>query len=251
MFYSSYNPKKSQSEDKNKLKRIFIVVLIVVGGYFFTRLPVFQIKNIDTAKVKSAVVIEELNELIGKSILSAGVANKVFEIQNTHIELIELRCDKGIPDTLKCRSEEREPAFIWQTGEKKFLIDSNGLIYMNGEGILGVITIEDRANIEIDLGDNVISEEMVLIYKNIITSLEKFSFVVDNFYVKTSPLHPGVVISARKDDKLFSPNKIEVEFSASYPVDTQAKLLSQLMETKAGLIKERVDLRTPGYIYYK
>lgn len=251
VFFSSYRPKKPQLENKSQFKQIFVVILIVVGGYFFTRLPVFQIKNIDITNIKSVEVISELNELKGQSILSAGIANKVREIQKTHIQLINLNCDKGIPNTLRCQADEREPIFIWKSGDKSFLIDYDGIAYKTVGDVEGVIMVEDRANIDINLGDLVMSEEIVSIYKDIITYLEEFGFVVDNLYVKISPLHPGVIVSARKDNKPFTPNKIEVEFSASYPINTQVKLLSQLIETKAGLIKERVDLRTPGYIYYK
>ena len=95
------------------------------------------------------------------------------------------------------------------------------------------------------------SEEIVLIYRDIETSLIKEGYIIDKFFIRGSALHPGVVIGGRQEGKPFTPQAIEVEFSTSYPIAVQTKLLSQTIETKTGLIKEKIDLRTPGYIYYK
>ena len=96
VFFSSYRPKKSKAENQGQFKKLIIVGLIIVGGYFLTRLPIFQIKNININIVDNPEVVSELNELLGQSILSSGVASKVREIENNHVELISLRCDKGI-----------------------------------------------------------------------------------------------------------------------------------------------------------
>ena len=253
IFFSSYKPQKPPLENNGQFRQLIIVVAIVVGAYFFTRLPVFQIKNIDTATIKNTEIIFELNELLGQSILSSSVANKIREIENNHVEIIELRCDKGIPDTLRCKIEQRVPVFSWSSKGVVYLVDGEGFAYKlkSDTDIVDVNNIVDRTNIEVNLGDQLMSEEIVAIYTEIAAILRENNFIIDSLFVETSSLHPGVVLSGRQNGQPFTPSKIEVEFSASYPIATQIKLLSQVIETKAGLIKERVDLRTPGYVYYK
>lgn len=253
IFFPPYKVKKPLLESSQQFKQLIIVVAIVVGVYFFTRLPVFQIKNIDTATIENPEVVSKLNKLLGQSILSPDIANKIREIENSHFEIFDLHCDKGIPDTLRCKIEQRVPIFSWNTGGLVYLIDREGFAYklMNDMDTVSIDNIVDRSNIEVTVGDQVMSEEIVTIYAEITTILKENNFIIDSLFVKSTALHPGAVLSGRQDGQPFALNKIEVEFSASYPIGIQIKLLSQIIETKAGLIKEKVDLRTPGYVYYK
>ena len=250
VFFSSYKPKQPTTKNPGQFNKLIIVGLIIIGGYFLTRLPIFQIKNININIVDNTEVVSELNELLGQSILSSRVASKIREIESNHVELISLRCDKGIPDTLRCIAIQRIPTFAWSTNGIRYLIDEKGFAYKVADKEK-VIVIEDRANITVNLGEQLMSEEIVLIYKDIETYLVEDGYVIDEFFIKGSALHPGVVTGSRQGGKPFPPQAVEVEFSASYPISVQIKLLSQTIETKAGLIKEKIDLRTPGYIYYK
>lgn len=266
VFFSSYRPPQSNGKSSGQFRQMIIVVLVIIGGYFLTRLPVFQIQHIELSGNPSPAIKTELEKLKGQSLLSAASSNKVREILANNISILNLECDKGIPNTLRCAVAFRQPQFIWQSNSNRYYVDKEGYAYakvdednttpkaiVSGERSLSnaLVAIEDRKKLTVKPGDLLMSEEVVEIFQNIAEHLEQAGIEVDGYFVNTSVLHPGVVASKRADNKPFPKQKIDIYFSASYPVENQIKILDKLLSKSASKIKSYVDLRTAGYIYYK
>jgi hypothetical protein len=251
VFFSSYRPPQAQEKPSGQFRQMAIVILVIVGGYFLTRLPVFQIRNIVLLGGEGRGISEKLETLKGESLLSGATSQKIAEILEGDFGVLNLQCDKGIPNTLRCQATLREPLLVWVTGQSRYLVDKQGYAYAEATGKLTQKSVEDRKHLPVAIGQQVISEEIVQILQRIEQNLTNEKIKVDGYFVNTSPLHPGVVSSGRSDGLPFPKQKIDILFSASYPVDIQSRLLSQVLEENAVKIKSYVDLRTAGYIYYK
>ncbi|MEX2361594.1 MAG: hypothetical protein WD544_00180, partial [Patescibacteria group bacterium] len=225
--------------------------IIVVGGYFLTRLPVFQIDSVELNNINNQEIIDQLNTLKGKSIISSATAVTIEKIRESSVEVIDIHCDKGIPNKLRCTAELRAPVFIWQSSQKDYFIDKVGVAYRSVSSSGDLTIIEDRKKLPVKIGEQVMSEEMVNIYQSITETLSEKKIVISNFFIDISPFHPGVVASKRLDKLPFPAKPIEILYSSSYPVSIQTQLLSQTLENKSSKITKYIDLRTPGYIYYK
>ncbi len=254
VFYSPYSQNQRQSlaptRSPGQLKQLFIVGVIIIGGYFLTRLPVFQVRTIVLAGSNNPELTIQLDGLKGSSILSGAIAERVAQIERHYPELEMLECIKGIPNTLRCQATERQPQLAWQTGGHMYLLDGGGVAYQITEAP-NVPIVEDRKNVAVKLGDQPINGEILSIYRDIQTKLTESGYTVGRFFVNTSVLHAGAVLTSRAAGSPFPANPIEVELSLSYPVSIQVVMLNQLLETKSSQISNRVDLRTPGYLYYK
>jgi hypothetical protein len=233
------------------MRQMLIVALIIVGGYFLTRLPIFQIQNIELTGQSNSVLTKELEELKGQSLLSAAASNKVREITLANISILDLHCDKGIPNTLRCAVAFRQPKFVWQTSSGSYLVDSEGYAYAKANTDTDLVTISDRKGLKVEVGDQLMSEEVVAIFESIDENLDKRGIKVDSYFVNTSVLHPGVTASKRSGSKNFPKQKTDIYFSASYPIATQVEILDKLLSKSSNSIKQYIDLRTAGYIYYK
>lgn len=255
VFFSSYSQtQRGQSnfsgQSSGQLRQLIIVTVIIVGGYFFTRLPVFQIKTIEINPAIDAAIRQELDSLKGQSILAAAVTNRIDEIALAHPELEKIDCIKGIPDRLRCQVRLREPSLGWATAGTVYLLDQHGVAYQITTSDT-VPVVEDRKNLKLTIGDQPISSEVLLGYRSIQSSLTESGYTIDKFFVNTSVLHVGVILSARAVGLPFPANPIEVEFSLSYPAAIQINILNLLLNSKSSQIHTRIDLRTPGYLYYK
>lgn len=251
VFFSSYRPPKPPVQSSGQFRQLLIVAVIIVGGYLFARLPIFQIDTIVVEGTDNPEIIARLEELKGSSILSSAIAGKVAEMLQEQSEVLILDCNKGIPDTVRCHVTEREAMFGWQSGGKSFLVDETGTAYKEAALPTGVVPIEDRANLPVELGSTVMSEELVGIYQSISGGLAEKGVILDRFFIRSSPLHPGAVITGRSNGLPFPAKAIEAEFSVNYPVAYQLQLLTSLLDTKSANIASRIDLRTPGYLYYQ
>ncbi|MEX1052175.1 MAG: hypothetical protein WEC83_02170 [Patescibacteria group bacterium] len=255
VFYSSYSQTQRNQfgaigQTPGQFRQLLIVAVIIVGGYFLTRLPVFQIQTVLLEGSADPALVEELNSLLGTSILSGAVSEKIAGISQLHPELERLECIKGIPNTLRCQASVREAQLAWQSNGHAYLLDRNGVAYQLSDSP-AVPVVEDRKNVPVAIGDQLISGEVLAAYRDIQERLVAGGYEINRFFVNTSVLHAGVVLTNRSAGLPFPANPIEVEFSLSYPAATQVTTLNRLLETKASLITARVDLRTPGYLYYK
>lgn len=252
VFFSSYRPPQKSEKSPGQMRQLVIVALVIVGGYFLTRLPVFQIQHVEVSGDSNELTKRQLNELIGQSLLSAAASNKVREIISGDISILSLNCDKGIPNTLRCTVAFRQPKFVWQTGTNRFYIDEQGYAYAKADkSEKSLKIVEDRKQLPVKTGDLLMSEEVVDIFQELALILKEQGIEIDGYFINTSVLHPGVVASGRSGGKPFPKQKIDIYFSASYPAKNQVEILNKILSKDAGKIKKYIDLRTAGYVYYK
>lgn len=258
VFGTSYRPSPTKSNRplSNTNFKFWRPVILVVGlvmvALLITRLPVFQIKTVTINGLTNAELIGELEALKGKSIFSNQINRTTTKWLNHDQSLSGLACRRGIPDAITCTGKNREGVLIWKQGEKEYWVDGVGRVFASRQASdPTALVVEDRAG-EVRVGDDVASQEIVDTYVRLHQRLSERSITIKNFFVADALYQPSVIISAfpgpgggviQKD--------ITIQFAATESIDAQVKTLASLLGQRGERVAERIDLRVPGYVYYR
>lgn len=253
VFNAKYRPpKKFDWAAYRSLKPLLLLLGLFLAGFLITRLPFLQISSVELVGSTDPKLEESLNTLRGRSIFSRTISGQITTIKAQSLALEDLNCSKGIPATLKCRVVMREPVLVWKNSSGELLLDRHGVAYQAKTDQAGLPVIEDRVNSPIKIGSVIISEELVKQYQAFLLQMLERGFVVKQLFVTESFYQFGAIVSGRTTpEQPFTTNgELTVLLTTSYPIEAQIRTLSQLLQERSPVIKERIDLRVPGYLYY-
>jgi len=227
---------------------IFIILMFLVYGIFFSSF--FKVKNIDLKgtnlvegeKVKKVVEFA-LNDQNNIFLYDSSMITK--KIKENFPLISEVQIQKGIPDTIRVLVVERKPVIVWQTGEKKYLVDKEGFSYLEADSnnSKDLPVIIDSQNIPIKLSDKVASRNFIDFLRE---TIEKFT---PRTGLKISELKINdttfdlVVVTSDGFVVLFDTTR-----SSETELDDLHRVMSHLNGAKP---KEYIDLRVEGWAYYK
>jgi cell division protein FtsQ len=175
IYRKPHRVKRKKPFYKNKFFLVFILVLIILGisFYIFSFAPFFQIKEIQIYGEKTIPANDlktALNEKIEKRIFSF-LSKSIFLINPKKIEseflqkypkISKIEIKRKLPSTLILNIQEREPVAIFLVDDKKFFVDSTGIIFeeaQSEDNFLKIRTSDVFSNIE--LGRKVITKELM------------------------------------------------------------------------------------------
>jgi cell division protein FtsQ len=175
IYRKPHRVKRKKPFYKNKFFLVFILVLIILGisFYIFSFAPFFQIKEIQIYGEKTIPANDlktVLNEKIEKRIFSF-LSKSIFLINPKKIEseflqkypkISKIEIKRKLPSTLILNIQEREPVAIFLVDDKKFFVDSTGIIFeeaQSEDNFLKIRTSDVFSNIE--LGRKVITKELM------------------------------------------------------------------------------------------
>lgn len=259
VFGTSYQPPSRTKANSTfrptavSLQPVFRVVLLVLLLFGLSRLPVFRIKHVAIEGADNAQLQTDLQALVGQSIFSRKIGQVTEHWLHTEGSLAILSCHKGLPSSLSCRAALRQPSLIWQQSGKEFLVDKDGVLYAEkGPGPLTVPVVQDQIGSTNQLGTNVASTEVIEQITRLKKTLEEQGIVISRFFITDSLYQVGVIIGGYKNtDNQPVTKELTALFASTQPIDAQAKVLRILLRERGGQITTRIDLRIPGYVYYK
>ncbi len=255
VFNSTYRPPAPRKErgQYRSLRPLLGLVGVIILLLLLARLPIFTIKSVLVEGTTDAVVISELEKLKGRSVFSQFISSTVQQIRSNHVEIADLICKRGIPDTIRCQVSVREPSLIWRHNNQGWLVDSTGYIYAPAPESTTILTIEDRGPTAVTAGQTVISPELVAFYQQLLNGLQEDGYAVTSTYITESLFQLNVVTTGNnKPEIAWTPTKpITLMLVTSYSVESQRQALRQIVIDKKSSITERIDLRVPGYAYTK
>lgn len=251
VFNAKYKAPRSSGSNGAGIKSVrplIIVGIVIVGGLLVTRLPFFQIKFVDVHNSPSQAVTDLARSLIGQSIFSNKIKIITHQVLEGHSELESFSCTRGLPATVRCEAVSREARFVWKSAGKSYLLDKSGFIF--SEAVSQELPIlEDRANKGVIIGEQVTSEETVAAYSEFLNQLKNYGITPAQLFITESFYQFGVVLSARTGQP-FPSNPITILCTTSYPISSQISILNQVLNERSAQIKERIDLRVPGNVYF-
>lgn len=253
VFNANYRPpRKFDWSSYVSLRAPLIVVAVIAGIILVSRLPFFQIKTVEVTGTTDTSIIDEINTLTGRSIFSHTISTQITTIKAKDVAISDIRCSRGIPATLKCSVVLRQPVAVWRSGGNGYIVDRSGAAYKTLTDEANILVIDDRMNTIVTIGTNVMSEDLLATYQQVSDTMKTYGFIVKNLFVTESLYQFGAVVSGRTtpDQPYIAAGDLTVLLTVNYPIEAQIKTLRQTLQDRSASIKERVDLRVPGYLYY-
>jgi cell division septal protein FtsQ len=227
---------------------IIVAVILIAYGLFFSSF--FKVENIDLKganlvdgeKVKK-VVMFALNE--EPNIFLYNGSNIAAKIKDNFPLISEVSIQKGIPDTIRIIIIERQPVIVWQTADKKYLVDKDGYAYLEADAnnSKDLPVIIDSQNIPVKLSSRIASRNFLDFVRQMI---EKFS---PRTNLKAKELR---INETTFDLTIVTTDGYSVFFDttrdAEIELDDLRRVLTHLNGSKP---KEYIDLRVEGWAYYK
>lgn len=257
VFASSYRPTTSSSHSTARVslsawRPIFVVVAIVAGLALLTRLPIFQLKSVSVEGVNNPETVAELKSLVGSSIFSARITRTVDHWLATDPALRSLSCRRGIPDTLQCQATYRTGALVWKQPNGEFWVDVNGRVFSVRQAEQPATIVVEDALATAAIGADVASTEIVELFLRLQKALTDRLIVVNRFYIVDAVYQPGVVIGGfTTSDGRQIQKEVRAVFAATESIEAQVRTLKQLIDNNGDQVAGYIDLRVPGYVYYR
>lgn len=248
---------KIEEEKKTEFhfnKKIFYLILIIIAvlfmiyGLFFSSF--FKVKNID---LKGANLIDgdQLKKVITYAL---NEEDNVFLYHGVDISakikenfplVSEVNIQKGLPDTIRVIIIERQPVIVWQTADKKYLVDKEGYGYLEADAnnAKDLPVVIDSANLPVVLSEKVASKNFLDFIREI---LEKFT-PRSNLKIKELRIRDTTF-----DLEILTTDGFTVYFDTTRSAETELDDLRRVMAHLNGAKpKEYIDLRVEGWAYYK
>ncbi|MCX6807141.1 MAG: cell division protein FtsQ/DivIB [Candidatus Berkelbacteria bacterium] len=237
----------STPRDRKKVKppyRLFkfILLLLIIGALaylaFFS--PYFLIKNVLVKGPTNESIVKLSDSAKGKNLWLfdskklRGDLLKIGEISQVSISKLPL-------GTLKINIVQKSEGIIWQTQGKKYLLDQQGFAIkeINESSLPSVV---DQKNASIELGKQIVNPAFI-------------SFVKDlnfKFSPKTNlPIKEISVPAETTFELILQTEGFKVIFDTQGNLDQQLDNMVRVYQVKKDEIKEYMDLRIEGRVYYK
>lgn len=222
---------------------LIIIIGIGIGGwYWFYRTDFFNIKEVMIQGETSNEAKIVLENIKGKNIFTLDMGQVQQEIKKVYPEAKSVKFYRGLPDTIKVVINIRRPAIIWQVGGKRYLVDRLGIAFKEaGESVGNNPIIEDRHGLPVKLGEQIISLRLI----NFINEFEKNYDIAGIKLVRWEMGDTSLHIIGRTD------RGWKILFDASRAPKWQLEDLEKIVAKHKNDIKQYLDLRVPGFAYYK
>jgi hypothetical protein len=261
------NPKVIPNLSRNKPNNVFkipwpfivksLLLLIIVGGLFYL-IFYSSFFNVSNLIVEGAQLTEESQvETLALDYLNSNSKN-IFTLSSTDLKrnldsglplVSSVIIQKGIPDTIKVILEEREPAIIWETSSKRYLVDDQGYVFLKLKDYLqkkdllteDLIKLNDRSGLPVEKEQRLVSSSWIEFVKQIDKKLlDRFDLAVSKYYIIESAF-----------DLYGASSKGELIFDTNRSVSEQIQALKTLFESTNRKKYQYIDLRIAGWVYYK
>jgi hypothetical protein len=245
---SVFRPKNSKNKIQfnfGYLKYVLYIVIILLGAYFLFYSKYFEIKE----------VIIEGNSLLTREQIKADMpaGGNIFlfdseKLKNTimtkYPEIKRIDLYRGLPNALKVVVVERDGKLVWQSGDNKYLISSDGdvtrqIVGTEGDG-MPVVT--DKRALPVETGKRLLSPNFIAFIIN----------VNAGFFEETNIKPKDFMIDETTFDvSLNTEAGFYVKLNSLRSSKKQLGSLKLILVEKRQDIKEYVDLRIDGWAYYK
>jgi len=226
-------------------RAVIIFILIFFGVILVGRLPVFQIKTVELTGDSDPTVGSALDNLQGQPLFSHAVTG-LIDTTRQNLNVADFDCRRGLPNALRCNLKLRTPALIWQSGDSTYLVDQQGLLYgAKTAEVTGVITVTDQSKMPIKVGSQIVSEEIINQYNQLISLLKAQSLNVISLQLGETLYQITAIIDR--------PGKTPVQaiFLLTGNLSDQVLSVATTLTQKGDSITTYVDARVSGYIYTK
>ncbi|MAF13309.1 MAG: hypothetical protein CMI53_00240 [Parcubacteria group bacterium] len=276
-FRNPFFPKKEKVEKTKRFKyrRLFLIILIIIGSYLLNSSSLLQLENI-TVKGNSSISQHDILQIVDmqtakRRFLFFSQNNLLFLKKSTLKNLLEdslsfdnVSINKNYPDSLEIVIAEKIANLVWVSSDKRYFIGLDGvvlkeatendLIIQPGEGETTLIRPESSSgkypiihhhlNKEVVIGQNVLSAKQVEFIVELTNEIkDRANFKILNYITND---HPQEII-------LITETGWEARFRLDRSANEQTTLLLNILREKVKNPSELeyIDLRFGEKVFFK
>lgn len=234
------------SENKTDWPKLNLIIVLVFLGAIVLAYAIFfsnwfQIKNIEIIGSPSISIRSDLDQLKGKNLFSFNSAHLEDSFMKIDGNYLSIQIYRGIPDTIRVVFANREPKLIWQTGDKKYFVDENAILFKEADNSVTLLIVIDLSNLAVKIPEQIATSDFINFIQSASTELAKQNIKIVNYEVDETTFQ----VSAVTDQN------IRIIFNTLRPVSEQIDAFQKAYEPNKNDIKEYIDLRVEGKVYYK
>ena len=196
-------------------------------------------------------MVEAISMKPSLKILGISVRNIFFlnthEIQQTirkaQPTVYKISVFRGLPNTLKIKIEKKQPAIIWQINDEKYLVAEDGIVLgkIQEEVPEDLAIIIDKKNLPIEIDSQIMTQSFINFVRLANQKMkDELSLTIEEVYINETTFQVS-----------FKTFNFEIFFNTTRDLDNQIKALKTVLEKHQKEIKQYVDLRVNGRVYYK
>ncbi|PIT97257.1 hypothetical protein COT77_02415 [Candidatus Berkelbacteria bacterium CG10_big_fil_rev_8_21_14_0_10_41_12] len=246
-FYLS-TPRIEFPKEKLKIKFLKPLLIVLLAGFVvyevvfssFFRIKAINFEGIETQQIRQAA--EE--DLIGKNILFILPGNYLQKLSKNFPALQEASLIRGLPNTILLKAKERSQSLIWCSKNSCFEVDNDGIAFkkIGKPDENKVVVIHDLKGETVNLADKILPKSFVAFFLDAVDQIPK-KFQIN--FKKAEVEETTFKLTFYYDDNR------QLIFDTSQSLDNQIFALQQTLDQKKDDIKQYIDLRVPGLVYYK
>ena len=222
---------------------ILLAILVLTFVYLIFLAPWFKIKRIEIVGSPNDQIQNELDKLRGHNIFSFSSLSLEQKLISQNRNFSNIKIYRGIPDTVRVVFENRNPKLIWESSGSQYLVDSNAVLYkqldLNDNSLLPKVV--DSSNLAVKIPEQISSADFVEFVNSANSELKKSNFKIQHFEVAETTFQ----LTAVNEDQ------IKIMLNVLEPLSEQMNALNKVYIANKNDIKEYVDLRVEGRVYYK
>lgn len=237
-------PKDQIKKPVPKFIKYIILFLVILAGLVYVLFfsSIFTAKNIVTEGRPSDETLTYLEQFKGRNIfmIQAKEIAGVVKEKNTQFKTVDVSL--GIPSTLRIIFTERLPVVVWQTNGKSYLLDENAIAFKEVDTPnKDLITIVDNKNIEVNLPVQIASSNFIDFLKNVNSKIGQLDMKILKFEIGETTFQVDAIT-----DK-----NIKIIFDTTRSVSDQMDAAQKAYKEKKDEIKQYMDVRVEGKVYYQ
>lgn len=243
---SAFSPTPKKEKDRFKIPYFVIYTIasltILAGIIWLIFLsPFFSVKDISIEGDAGEETQAAIMTLAGKNIFLIGGAKAERKIVSLQPGIKSIKIIRGLPRTIIVLLVERDPALVWESQGKKYLVDQDGVPYKEGDNARYPLVVDGK-NLPVELGKPLVSPAFVVYARRLYLDLPQMT----NLEI-ARVLVPESTFLIEVETK----NSYRLKFDTSRDEMDQIEDIKYILEHYKDQVKEQIDVRIEGYGYIK
>ncbi|MFY9484177.1 MAG: FtsQ-type POTRA domain-containing protein [Patescibacteria group bacterium] len=225
---------------------IAIVAVLGIGVWFLLTAPMFQVRQLEIQGEVKPETQAEIEKLKGRNIFLLGGHRAEEKLREQQPSIKRIKIVRGLPDIVRIQVVERDPVLLWKSQDKYYLLDKEGYAYKEVPAdhptVQAAKQVVDESGLAVNRDQPVVSPDFIEFVRRAVAELpQAVDLKIKDFTVKQSTFQ----IEAHTET---GPRLL---FETSRSLAGQLEALKLVWTERKDQIKEYVDLRVEGYVYYK
>jgi len=239
-----YSPPKEQEKFIfPRFLKIIIWGFVIFAAFLYLILfsPLFKIRNLEIVGIPSTDTKTYLESFKNGNIFLLKTGPIQQQLIDANPEFLSIKIFKGIPSTLRIVFEERIPKIIWKVGDQQYLVDDQGIAYKKLENPEILPQIIDIKAISMGLLTQVSTSNFITFVTDAQNQVKVDDLKIDHFEVNDTIFQVDAITN----------KSIKIIFDTTHSLSDQNDAFVKVYSEHKNDIKEYLDVRVVGVVYYK